>query len=518
MRYRSLSILCTVLAVVSLLAAAGFGTLWTFENFVFAGWKFFPAHHRILDLREENLSIESYNALSRQLPDSTVLWKVPFQDKRLDYSTREITVTSLQQADLKPLLYMPWLETVHAEDCTDYALLAALQKELPSCHVLYTVTIGDQVYDQDTTAVATPNLDEKQVRLLECLPKLSSVNASGSSNVELVKKVQSEHPEWNVIFAISLGGQEVSSESESLVVQGATAQELAQCLPALTKLKELVIVNPDASAGEMEGFRLQYPQIALSWYYELMGQRISPEAEELDLSAAPMTSIAEVEKVANRLPNLKKLILEAGTISNEDMAAFREAHRSDYKVVWTIYFTDKCKARTDDTIFMPIKQAEYYFQEQHIAPLRYCEDMVCVDVGHAPIKSIDFVSYMPHLKYLILAWTQVTDITPISNCKELIYLEVDNSTVKDFTPLTGCTALEDLNIGNTYADITPLCSMTWLKNLWLVGRGAGAAYQLRQALPDTKVNYAGNATVGYGWRKLPNYYAMRDMLGMPYML
>lgn len=517
MRYRSLSVLCAVLAVVSFLAAAGFGALWTFENYVLDGWKLLPAHQKVLDLREETLTIEAYNGLSVQLRDTTILWRVPFQGKRLDYDTREVTVTSLHQEDLKPLLYLPWLETVHAENCTDYALLTALQKQLPGCHVLYTITIGDQVYDQDTTSVTVPNLDEQQVKLMQYLPKLTSVNASGSTNVELVKKIQTEHPEWNVVFAISLGGQEVSSEAESLMVQGATIQELTQALPALTKLKNLVIVNPDASNAELESIRLQYPELSLIWYFELMGQRIPLDAEEVDLSATPMTSIAEVERVANRLPNLKKIILEAGTISNEDMAAFREAHRSDYKVVWTVYFTDKCKARTDETTFMPIKQAEYYFQEQHIAPLRYCEDMVCIDIGHAPVRTIDFVSYMPHLKYLILAWTQVTDITPISNCKELIYLELDNSTVRDFTPLIGCTALEDLNIGETFADITPIGSMPWLKNLWIVGRGTGAAYKLKQTLPNTHINHAGETTVGYGWRRLPNYYAMRDMLGVDYM-
>lgn len=518
MEYRSLSILCAVLAVLGLLAAVACGAFWTFENFVYAGGEFYPAHQEVLDLRDEALSIDDYSALSRQLPDSSILWKVPFQGKRLDYTTREITVTSLTNADLKPLLYLPWLETVHAEECRDYDQLLALQSELPSCQVLYNVTIGGEIYDQDTTAVATPNLNEEQVKLLGYLPKLASVNAAGSSDFDLIRNVQSQHPEWNVVYAIVLGGKEVSSEDTELIVENVTAQELATSLPGLKNLKALTMVNPAATDVELADFQLQYPQVTFSWYFELMGKRIDVNAEELDLSSTAMTSIEQVESVANRMPNLKKLIVEAGSISNEDMAAFREAHRSDYKVVWTVYFTDKCKARTDDTVFMPIKQGEYYFQEQHIAPLKYCEDMVCIDVGHAPIKSTDFLAYMPHLKYLILAWTQVKDISAIRNCKELVFLELDSSLVDDFEPLTGCTALEDLNIGRTYAAVDPLFSMTWLKNLWCVDRGTGNAYKLGQALPNTRINHSGDTTVSYGWRSLPNYYAMRDMLGMPYML
>ena len=31
------------------------------------------------------------------------------------------------------------------------------------------------------------------------------------------------------------------------------------------------------------------------------------------------------------------------------------------------------------------------------------------------------------------------------------------------------------------------------------------------------VTYGGNATVGAGWRRMQNYYDMRDMLHAPYM-
>ena len=80
-----------------------------------------------------------------------------------------------------------------------------------------------------------------------------------------------------------------------------------------------------------------------------------------------------------------------------------------------------------------------------------------------------------------------------------------------------CTALEDLNLGNTYCSVEPLKEMTWLKNVWLIQRYSGG---LGVALPDTRVvcpEGTNAVTVGYGWRKLPNYYAMRDMLNAPYM-
>ncbi len=257
----------------------------------------------------------------------------------------------------------------------------------------------------------------------------------------------------------------------------------------------------------------------IHWDLEVFGQTFPDDATEVDISDQPIDSIDQAKQIAALFPNLTKLIVNSVGIDNEAMAAYREEVRSDYKVVWTIYFSDKCKARTDDTYFMPTKQGEYYFQDSYTHDLRYLEDMVCLDLGdHSNIKNIEYVAYMPHLKYLILAWSQVQDISPISNCKELIYLEIDHCIVHDYTPLLGCTALEDLNISDPhyYVDVTPVTQMTWLKNLWAQDRSYTDKVTLKEALPDTNVVISGTPN-GQKWRNLQNYYDMRDYLGMYYM-
>ena len=52
----------------------------------------------------------------------------------------------------------------------------------------------------------------------------------------------------------------------------------------------------------------------------------------------------------------------------------------------------------------------------------------------------------------------------------------------------------------------------------MIRRGGGGL--VGQAIPTARVVTTTDetaATVGYGWRRLPNYYAMRDCLNMPYM-
>jgi len=174
---------------------------------------------------------------------------------------------------------------------------------------------------------------------------------------------------------------------------------------------------------------------------------------------------------------------------------------------------------TDTTYFMPYKYGVAYFFDEDTVNLRYCEDIVAIDLGHMSIHNADFVEYMPNLKYLILAHTQIADITPLQHCKSLLFLELDWSVVKDYTPLKGCTALEDLNLSKTYADIDPILEMSWLKHLWMTQRSVETQMKIRETFEgtETELYLNGEFTVGGGWRQLENYYAMRDALGMEYM-
>jgi len=224
-----------------------------------------------------------------------------------------------------------------------------------------------------------------------------------------------------------------------------------------------------------------------------------------------------VKQAMTYFPNAAKVIVNSGTIDNDAMAAFRDEMRPEYKVVWTVQ-CGEIAVRTDETYFMPLKHKVYYFFDEDIENLKYCEDMICIDVGHMSMSHVNWVANMPHLKYLVMGMCgNLKDISALSNCKELVFLELLNTSIKDYTPIQGCTALEDLNLGFTYADPEPIMEMTWLKNLWFIGR-MSIKSKLVQALPDTYVfiSNTDSATRG-GWRKLPNYYAMRDALGMHYM-
>lgn len=512
---RTLLIVVAVLLVV--MAALGIGAVWMNGNYVLVNGEFYPAQVQTLDLRGADISEEAYIKISRELPECDIVWDVPFQEGKISSTETELTVTTLTDTDVHALKYLPYLETVHGEDCKDYDQLMALQERYSQCQVCYRVELGGKSYSQNTASLTLNSLTAEEVELMGYLPLLNRVRVSGCEDYALLQQVQQQHPEWDLTYTVEVAGEKLSWDTRDAEVCGATYEELERGLPGLPELTSLTLRNPDADAQQLQSLREAYPEVDICWQVEIGDMVFQEDTVELDISGVLVESCEEVERLVACLPNLEKLIMSDCGIDNETMADFRERQRANYKVVWTVYLSDKTKARTDDLYFMPIQQGEYYLLDEDTPNLKYCEDMICIDVGHHMIHNIDFVAYMPHLKYLILAHTGVRDVSPIVNCKELVYLEVDWSEIQDYSPLVELTALEDLNINKTYCDITPLLQMTWLKNLWAPGRSTSERQQLIEALPNTHVEVNSKSPAGQGWRNLPNYYAMRDVLGMYYM-
>lgn len=509
---KKLWILVIVLALIAVLAA---GVLWGMTHYVMVNFRFYPQDAQTLDLRGEDISLKDYQKLCRQMPECEIHWDVPFQNGRYPDDTKELTITSLTDADVKTLDYLTELETVNAEQCTDYFQLLALEKRRPEVTVNYSVTLGGTAFAPDTTKITVERISAEEIPLLECLKSLKTVVVSGGEDTANFTGLREYCHSHDLNFSVKLGGKTVAETEKNVRVTNVSNEEL-NLLRFLPDMKQLHLVKPMASAENLVQLRQTRPDVKITWAQELCGKVFTTEDVEIDLSEATIKSVEQVEQGMAYFPDAEQVFLGDCGLDNEEIAAYRERAREDYKVVWIVYCSEKLPTRTDATSFMPSRDGVGYFKDEWSYNLRYCEDMIAIDVGHMGVKDISFVAYMPNLKYLILAHTEVSDITPISNCKNLIFLELDWSPISDYTPLLGCTALEDLNIGKYGADVTPICQMTWLKNVWCVFR-PGAAAKIAQALPDTHVVGSGNATVSSGWRNLPNYYAMRDALNMYYM-
>ena len=492
---------------------------------VLAGGRLYPRGRAELDLRERRISAGTYDKLQKALPDTDILWNVPFQGKLLPSNITELTVTALTAEDARTLLYFKSLQVLNAEGCTDYENLLTYRLQSPGCRVRYRVTVGGSTYDSDAKMLMVTEFTKDDAAKIAYLPDLEIVDGSGCTDYGNLAALQAAYPGLSVRYAVTLSDSELEADTVEATVTGAESGQLIQALAGLPNLKNLTLIDPAADGSTLQALRLQYPDLTLSWYFRVNGREIGEDAVEVDVSGMDFSSLAAAENMASCFPKLEKFIMSSCTvggkaIGNETMADFRERMRSSYKVVWTVQ-CGRLSVRTDATTFMPTREHEYYFLDSMAPNLKYCEDMICIDIGHHKVKDISFVRYMPHLKYLILTDTAVQDISPVAELKELIFLELTFGIVRDYTPLLQCTALEDLNMDKLdyYADPTPIYQMTWLKTLFWHRCNTQVQQKLAEALPNTHLDFTGTTTnpIHTGWRNLQNYYDMRDLLGMPYM-
>ena len=76
--------------------------------------------------------------------------------------------------------------------------------------------------------------------------------------------------------------------------------------------------------------------------------------------------------------------------------------------------------------------------------LKYCWNLMALDVGHNNVTNLDFLYDLPNLRILIVACNTIEDITPIASLKHLEYLELFKNRILDISPLEGLDHLMDL--------------------------------------------------------------------------
>ena len=514
MEKKRILILSAVAALLLCILAGGLVCFFT--SHVFVSGKFYPKDAPMLNLRGRKVSLAEYDTLREKFPNCTIFWDVPFQNRSYPEDTEQITVTSLSREDIVSLAHLPELKTLYAAGCRDYEVIQEIQSMFPGVQVQYTVPVDGTEYPQDATSLTISSLTDSEVELMDYLPRLATVDASGCRDYDQLLALQQRRPELTVTYQVELQGKSYPGDTTALDLSNPDVAQLKSGLKYLPRVESVTMGEPSADAEALRDLMATYPAVEFYWEKTFFGKTHSTADKEIDYSNISMSSVNEVKQAMRYFPNAEKVVLSNCGFDNETMSAFRDEMRQEYKVVWTVYIT-RVPVRTDVTIFHSSGLKVCLVNEMSY-DLKYLEDLVILDIGHSYIKYIDWIAYMPELKYVILADNWLMDISPISNCKKMIYLELFmNPHLKDISPLVECTALEDVNFARTYINPEPLAQMPWLKNLWInmVDLTSEQRKLLSDSLPDTHIEFDYGFPTGGGWRELQNYYDMRDMMGLP---
>lgn len=538
--------IATLLVTVVFTAALILGGIWLFqENFVTVDGRFLWRHSRSVDLsghdledlyflheftrlqtidaRGCELSAQRYGWLRQEFPHSRILWDVPFQGRHYSMDTQKLVLTRLSDADLEMLGYLPELKSVDGWDCPDYDNLLKLQQRRPHCKVFYAVPISGKLWDCDITELHLADVDLQELKQnLKYLPRVHTIHLSGElPHMEQLQKILKQYPKVALSWQVDIGEAVLELGATSLDLSGFSqidGTQVEKWIPYLPGLREVKLFDCGIPAGELMALAQQYPDIQFLFDVPVGPVTVRSDVRELDLSGHAIESTELVEAVLPCFRNLERVVMCGCGIPSGEMDALGKRY-PDIRFVWSVNLGG-LEVRTDAKYFIPTKY-DVDVTSRDLQELRYCVDMVGVDVGHMRgVTNCEWAAYMPNLKYLVLADTRVSDISPLAGLEKLVFVELFLTGVRDYSPLLECPALEDLNLCYTYGNPEPVTQITWLKRLWWAGNWTakvryGEAFA--ENIPGCTFNFDTESSTGEGWREGRNYYAMRDLFGMSYM-
>lgn len=472
---------------------------------------------KTLDARGTGMDVASYRMLREANPDCKITWDIPFQGRFLPQDTQEVTVASLTAEEAQALALVPGLSQVDGLECRDYDALELLEDLRPDCQVNYRVDLGGLRWGPGVRSIELQHADaEELAKNLPHLPQVETILLKTAlPDPALVSRLQREFPQIGLFYALEDRDVPLDAKTTMLSLNQCPltlelAQKLIQCCP---ELQEAELLECGLEEEELRQLCDDNPQVFFLWEGSFGPVQLRTDAVEADLSGIPVTDLEALEQALPYYPKLQKVDLSDCGLENEELDALNKRHE-DVRFVWTVN-VGKVRVRTDSLFFAPVKTGQTVYEGQ-LDNLRYCPDVIAVDVGHMPLKTCDWVRYFPKLQYLIIADTGISDITPLADCENLIFLEMFITLCRDYSPLQQCKKLEDLNLCYTYGPADPVREMTWLKRLWWDGIRYNDK-DIADSLPNTEVNLDSGSSTGGGWREGDHYREQRDILGMAYL-
>ena len=482
---------------------------------------------RSVDARGADCSDE-IRALIAAQPGLDVRWNIPVGSSRYDSISEEIAIGNFTTEEIGNFAYFTGLKRVDATAADCYEEILALREALgDGIELKWNVTIGGESFPYTTKELTLPEgtSAEETARKLAYLPEVRMVDTTNAHyDSEALSALKEQYPKIRFLYKVTIAGETFRSNTENITIPESARLDTAELLSHGGDFSELKIINLGSRRMDLDdviAIRKAFGGVEVLCRTTVCGKECSTDWTELDLSNRTIEDLSEPEKAIEAMPGLKKLYLCDCGIPNETLDEMRSRH-DDCEIVWRVYLNGVgCRTDADNFCMSKFSNDWGFLPYANAEPIKYCRNMVTLDLGHGNFDRIDFVETMPHLKYLMIVGAPVTSLEPLRGSSELHYLEMFFTNVRDLEPIQNLPNLRHLNISHCrFDDYTQLFEMKQLERLWWVDSGLSEAQQneLREALPNTKMCFYAwddNAVGGY-WRDDPSYREMRDNLGMNY--
>lgn len=220
---------------------------------------------------------------------------------------------------------------------------------------------------------------------------------------------------------------------DSLVITNTSVQN-ARSLMQLQSLRKLWLVAPESIA-----FLAQVPQLT-----------------DLTIFSTDVESF----EVLQGLKNLKTLELyDCPNLHN--LASVLDEKQLDRLVLWVCPNTKNFSALRSERSLRSMKEltvAACSFSDT--ALLGRFEQLTHLDLSGTEVKDLTPFPNMKNLEWISLWGTRVSNISPLSRLEQLQYLDISETQVRDLKPLSGLTNLRHLAIvGTNVTDLSPIAGL-----------------------------------------------------------
>lgn len=304
------------------------------------------------------------------------------------------------------------------------------------------------------------------------------------------------------------------------------AEELAEILAANPSLRECDLSGTAIPLAAAQTLMTRCPEIRFHLTIDLRGGiRVDNRLTRLDMDATRSENKTQLSRRL-KMEDLRVLLDCMPDLTEVCMAdalhplAEMESLIADYPRIsftWSVR-VNGMGFRAGATAYSTLKgrQEPRYTAEDLEPVIRYCPDLLALDVGHNNVSDLSFLKAWPKLRRLIVidSKTPVTDISPLAELEDLEYVELFMQNITDISPLAGKTRLLDLNLcHNDITDLTPLYSCVNLQRLWISANPRLTQEEIdrfHEAVPLCQIERLDWQSTGSGWRTHPRYRIMYD--------
>ena len=373
-----------------------------------------------------------------------------------------------------------------------------------------------------------PNLDVLEYALvaedaaaleqLDVYVNLQTLDLRGSDCYDAIENYIKTHPQVKVSYNVQLGDTRYSPDVQTLKLENGKfeLEELLAVMKHLPKLTNLELPKTTLSADQLQSIADSYPALNVTYTVELLGEEMTPDLTELDLSALMPEEIDEnlLEKL-RLLPALTRIQLmdESG---NSNLAPVDVKRLMDFVPGVAMDYSFQLFGQTVTTADERVEFIEVPIGNEGIPEIRAALDIltnctyflmddcgvdnevmaqlrddypdtkvvwrvywgtrytdltdveVVVGNGKMNSKNIQTLKYCTDVMYLDIGHSgEVGDIDFVRYMPRLKVCIIMESCVSDLSPLANCPDLEWIEIVCCYhiTDISPLANCTKLKGL-----------------------------------------------------